>query len=85
MIIYIHKKIKVIREKKWGMNNEEKKKNIEFMYMLDDAIIFTIALVTLSSIKLTKKKGKILKFISGFMMLVLGLILIIKPELLMFG
>ena len=55
------------------------------MYMLDDLIVFTIAVITLSSRKLTKTQGKWLKLISGLMMLVLGLLLIINPDLLMFG
>jgi thiol-disulfide isomerase/thioredoxin len=55
------------------------------MYMIDDMIVFTIAVLTLSSKKLTEKQGKWLKFIAGFMMLILGLLLIVKPELLMFG
>ncbi len=55
------------------------------MYMLDDMIIFTIAVVTLSSKKLTEKQGKWMKFIAGFMMLALGLLIIFKPDLLMFG
>ncbi len=55
------------------------------MYMLDDMLVFTIAVVTLRSKKLTEKQGKWMKFIAGFMMLILGLLLILKPELLMFG
>ena len=55
------------------------------MYMIDDMIVFTIAVVALSSKKLTEKQGKWMKFIAGFMMLVLGLLLVFKPELLMFG
>lgn len=54
------------------------------MYMIDDMLVFTIAVITLSSKKLTEKQGKWMKFIAGFMMLVLGLLLIIKPQLLMF-
>lgn len=55
------------------------------MYMIDDMLIFTIAVITLSSKKLTEKQGRYMKFIAGFMMLILGLLLIIKPQLLMFG
>jgi len=55
------------------------------MYMIDDLLVFTIAVLTLRSKKLTEKQGKWMKFISGFMMLALGLLLILKPELLMFG
>jgi glutaredoxin len=55
------------------------------MYMIDDMIVFTIAVITLRSKKLTEKQGKWMKFIAGFMMLVLGLLLILRPELLMFS
>jgi len=55
------------------------------MYMIDDMIVFTIAVYTLRSKKLTEKQGKWMKFISGFMMLILGLLLVFRPELLMFG
>jgi hypothetical protein len=55
------------------------------MYMLDDMLIFTIAVITLRSKKLTQGQGRWMKFIAGFMMLALGLLLIIKPDLLMFG
>ena len=55
------------------------------MYMIDDMLVFTIAVLTLSSKKLTEKQGKWMKFIAGFMMLILGLLLIFKPGLLMFG
>jgi len=54
------------------------------MYMIDDMLIFTIAVITLTSKKLTEKQGKWMKFIAGFMMLILGLLLIFKPQLLMF-
>ena len=55
------------------------------MYMLDDFIIFSIAVFTLNQKKMTEKQGKWMKFIAGFMMLILGLLLMFKPELLMFG
>jgi thiol-disulfide isomerase/thioredoxin len=55
------------------------------MYMIDDMLVFTIAVITLSSKKLTEKQGRWMKFIAGFMMLVLGLLLILKPQLLMFS
>ncbi len=55
------------------------------IYMIDDMLVFTIAVITLSSKKLTEKQGRWMKFIAGFMMLVLGLLLIFKPQILMFG
>ena len=55
------------------------------MYMIDDLLVFTIAVITLRSKKLTEKQGKWMKFIAGFMMLALGLLLMLRPELLMFS
>lgn len=55
------------------------------MYMIDDMVVFTIAVITLSSKKLTEKQGRWMKFAAGFMMLILGALLIFKPWLLMFG
>ena len=57
----------------------------QVFYMLDDAIIVIIAVITLSNKRLTEKYGKLLKLIAGLLMLILGLILLIKPELLTFG
>ncbi|MFC1454721.1 hypothetical protein ACFLQI_01390 [Candidatus Undinarchaeota archaeon] len=55
------------------------------MYMIDDLAIFSIAVYTMTKHKFTKKEGKLLKLISGLMITLLGLILILRPELLMFG
>lgn len=57
----------------------------QIFYMLDDTIIVVIAVITLSSKKLTERYGKLLKLIAGVLMLILGLILLIKPELLTLG
>jgi thiol-disulfide isomerase/thioredoxin len=54
-------------------------------YMIDDLIIFSIVVYTMSSEKFTQKYGKIAKFISGLVILALGIIIIINPSLLMFS
>lgn len=56
-----------------------------FFYMLDDFIIFSIAVLTLQSNKFERKYGRLSKLISGIIILLLGLIMIFKPDLLMFG
>lgn len=56
-----------------------------FFYMLDDFIIFSIAVLTLRSNKFERKYGRLSKLISGIIILLLGLIMIFKPDLLMFG
>jgi hypothetical protein len=55
------------------------------MYMLDDFVIFLIAVFTLSLFEMKKKHVKALKLFSGVVMVILALILMIRPELLMFG
>jgi len=48
--------------------------------MIDDAIMVGIAVVTLSQTKLQERGGRILKLVSGAVMLGLGLVLLLKPE-----
>ena len=55
-----------------------------FFYMLDDLLIFLVAVFTLRITKVSDKYIKYIKFISGLVLLVLGLIMILKPELLTF-
>lgn len=49
-------------------------------YMLDDVIVLTIGVVTLSQRRLQEREGRWLKLIGGVVMVGLGLALIIKPE-----
>ncbi len=51
-------------------------------YMFDDALMLTVAVVTLSSHKLQERGARVLKLIAGVLMLVLGLVLLIRPQLL---
>lgn len=53
-------------------------------YMIDDLIVFGIALWGFEKLGLTTKYVKISNFVGGLLMLILGLILIFKPELLVF-
>lgn len=52
------------------------------MYMVDDLIVFGIALYSFEKIGVTTKYTKISHLIGGALMIVLGLILLLKPELL---
>jgi len=54
-------------------------------YMLDDGIMVAIAVITLSSGKMTERYGRALKLICGLMMLALGIVLILDPGLMAFG
>ena len=49
-------------------------------YMFDDAIMVTIAVVTLGHRKLQERGGRWLKLVSGAVMVGLGAVLIAKPE-----
>jgi glutaredoxin len=49
-------------------------------YMLDDAIMVTIGVATLSRRKLQEKGGRWLKLLSGLVMIVLGVLLLLRPE-----
>lgn len=56
-----------------------------FFYMLDDMVVFVIAMVTLKSKVVGGKCGKYSALIGGILMLILGLLLIFKPGWLMFS
>lgn len=49
-------------------------------YMLDDAIVLTIVVVTLSRRRLQEREGRWLKLVSGLVILALGLVMLIKPD-----
>jgi glutaredoxin/cytochrome c biogenesis protein CcdA len=48
-------------------------------YIADDALMVTLAVVTLGRRKLDEREGRWLKLISGAVMIALGLLLIVKP------
>jgi cytochrome c biogenesis protein CcdA len=50
------------------------------IYLIDEIVIFTIAVVKMRSAKLTEEQGRTLKLIAGALMLVLGLILLFRPD-----
>lgn len=54
-------------------------------FMLDDIIVFVIAMVTLQLTGLGGKYSRWSNFIGGILMVLIGLALFFKPELLMFG
>ncbi len=51
------------------------------VYQLDELVIFGVAVVTLRASKLEEKQGRILKLISGVLMLTLALVMLINPRL----
>lgn len=54
------------------------------IFMLDDFIIFTLATTTLNKIGFTEKYNYWATLIGGLLILALGILLIFKPEILMF-
>ena len=56
-----------------------------FIFMLDDLFIFFTAMITLEMTGVSTKYSRASHLIGGILMLIVGLLLIFKPELLMFG
>lgn len=56
-----------------------------FFFMIDDLIIFIIAMATLKMTGISTKYSKWSSLIGGILMLIIGILLIFKPEWLMFG
>jgi thiol-disulfide isomerase/thioredoxin len=54
-------------------------------YMLDDMIIFIIAMKTLEITGATTKYTRMSRLIGGIIMLIIGILMILKPEYLTFG
>ena len=50
------------------------------IYLLDEIVIFMVAVIKMRSAKMTEEQGRTLKLVAGTLMLVLGLILLFKPE-----
>jgi len=55
-----------------------------FIFMLDDLIVFLIAFITLSKVGFTEKYNYWATLIGGLLIFILGILLIFKPEFLMF-
>ena len=56
-----------------------------FFFMLDDLIVFFVAMITLKMTALSGKYSRYSNLIGGLLMVIIGILLIFKPELLMFG
>jgi len=51
-----------------------------FLYLLIELIIFVVAMIRMRAVKLTEERGRLLKLAAGCLMLVLGFILLVKPD-----
>jgi hypothetical protein len=56
-----------------------------FFFMLDDLMVFIVSMATLQVTGITSKYSRFSHLIGGILMLILGALLILRPELLMFG
>ncbi len=56
-----------------------------FFFMIDDLIVFIIAMTTLKITGITTKYSRYSHLIGGTLMFIIGILLIFKPEVLMFG
>lgn len=56
-----------------------------FFFMLDDMIVFVTAMITLEMSGVTTKFDRASKLIGGILMIIIGLLLLFKPEWLMMG
>ena len=54
-------------------------------FLIDDIIVFTVSMITLKVTGITTKYTKYSHLIGGIIMLTIGILLIIKPEILMFN
>lgn len=52
-----------------------------FIYMLDELAIFLAAVFTMRASKMEEKHGRLLKLISGMLMVCLGVVMFVNPEL----
>lgn len=55
------------------------------IFMIDDLIVFFIAMITLHQTAIQSKYARYSKLLGGVIILILGLLLLFKPELLIFG
>lgn len=55
------------------------------IFMLDDLFVFAAAMLTLKAVGLESKYARASHLIGGILMFILGLLLLFRPELLMFG
>ena len=54
-------------------------------FLIDDIIVFVIAMKTLEIKVVSNKLGKYSHLIGGIIMIIIGLLMILKPEWLMFN
>ena len=56
-----------------------------FFYLIDDLVLFSIAMFTLKVTGITNKYNKYSHLLGGILLLSIGILLLLKPELLLFA
>ena len=56
-----------------------------FFFLLDDIIVFALAMRTKKIVAISTKYSKYSHLLAGILMILIGILLVIKPELLMFS
>ncbi|MCA9369045.1 hypothetical protein KC721_02000 [Candidatus Woesebacteria bacterium] len=56
-----------------------------FIFMIDDLVVFLTAMITLKAVGVESKYARFSHGIGGIILLLIGILLILKPEWLMFG
>ena len=54
-------------------------------FLIDDLVVFFVAMITMQLTGFSTKYGKLSKIIGGILLLIMGILLIVKPEWLMFN
>ena len=54
-------------------------------YMIDDIVVFSISMITLEATGVTNKYNKLCTLISAIIMIIMGILLLVKPDWLMFN
>jgi len=54
-------------------------------FLIDDLVIFFIAMISMQLTGFSTKYGKLSKLIGGILLLLIGVLMIFKPEWLMFN
>jgi len=55
------------------------------IFMIDDLVVFFTAMITLQAIGVQSKYSRYSHLAGGILMLIIGILMIVKPEILMFG
>jgi len=56
-----------------------------FFFMLDDLFVFSFAMITLQMTGITTKYVKYTRLIGGIILAIIGILILFRPDLLMFG